>query len=205
MTPDQFGLKVDFESLDEVGGMLGSAGFIVLDGRTCAVDWARYLMKFNADESCGKCTPCRLGCPSLTEVLDRIRFGSGVESDLDLINYAGKQIIEISLCGLGQAAPAPILSLVENYRDEFLAHIRDRRCPAGQCPIEGAAQLVLLTPGVARTLDDPYRIGRDFLAPLPLTAGEDYGTAERSRAADQADADPARAATPADDALLRRP
>ncbi len=205
MTPDQFGLKVDFESLDEVGGMLGSAGFIVLDGRTCAVDWARYLMKFNADESCGKCTPCRLGCPSLTEVLDRIRFGSGVESDLDLINYAGKQIIEISLCGLGQAAPAPILSLVENYRDEFLAHIRDRRCPAGQCPIEGAAQLVLLTPGVARTLDDPYRIGRDFLAPLPLTACEDYGTAERSRAADQADADPARAATPADDALLRRP
>ena len=100
LTDAQLDLKVDFESMDTVGGMLGSAGFIVLDHRTCAVDWARYLMKFNADESCGKCTPCRLGCPALTEVLDRIRYGTGAESDLDLINYAGKQIIEISLCGL---------------------------------------------------------------------------------------------------------
>lgn len=160
MTNDQLDLNVDFQSLDAVGGMLGSAGFIVLDQKTCAVDWARYLMKFNADESCGKCTPCRLGCPALTEILDRIRFGAGLESDLDLINYAGKQVIEISLCGLGQAAPVPILSLIENYRDEFLAHIRDKRCPAGQCPIDASVAEHYATPGMARTVDDPYRVGK---------------------------------------------
>ncbi len=204
MTEDQLHLNVDFESLDEVGGMLGSAGFIVLDQHSCAVDWARYLMKFNADESCGKCTPCRLGCPSLTEVLDRIRYGSGLESDLDLINYAGKQIIDISLCGLGQAAPVPILSLVENYRDEFLAHIREHRCPAGQCPIDATVMAGYLTPGVGRTLDDPYRIGREMPAPLPLVAGRDYGQDE-ARAADRADVDPAKAAVAADDAHLARP
>ncbi len=203
---DQLGFKVDFEDMNDVGGMLGSAGFIVLDQHTCAVDWARYLMKFNADESCGKCTPCRIGCPALTEVLDRIRFGSGAESDLDLINYAGKQIIEISLCGLGQAAPAPILSLVENYHDEFLAHIREHACPAGQCPIEQAAELQFATVGVAQTLDDPYRIGRDNPAPYRLEAGEDFGAQEVSRAADIADADPARAADQrTDDALVGRP
>jgi NADH:ubiquinone oxidoreductase subunit F (NADH-binding) len=171
---DQLHYKVDFEDMTQVDGMLGSAGFIVLDQRTCAVDWARYLMKFNADESCGKCTPCRLGCPALTEVLDRIRFGTGLESDLDLINYTGKQIIEISLCGLGQAAPAPILNIVQNYRDEILAHIQEGRCPAGQCPIEQAAELrsIVATPGIIRTLDDPYRVDRRP-TPLPvLKAGD---------------------------------
>ncbi|MGN6810663.1 MAG: NADH-ubiquinone oxidoreductase-F iron-sulfur binding region domain-containing protein [Thermomicrobiales bacterium] len=171
---DQLHYKVDFEDMNQVDGMLGSAGFIVLDQRTCAVDWARYLMKFNADESCGKCTPCRLGCPALTEVLDRIRFGTGLESDLDLINYTGKQIIEISLCGLGQAAPAPILNIVQNYRDEILAHINEGRCPAGQCPIEQAAELrsIVATPGIIRTLDDPYRVDRRP-TPLPvLKAGD---------------------------------
>ncbi|MGN6699101.1 MAG: NADH-ubiquinone oxidoreductase-F iron-sulfur binding region domain-containing protein, partial [Thermomicrobiales bacterium] len=123
---------------------------------------------------CGKCTPCRLGCPALTEVLDRIRFGTGLESDLDLINYTGKQIIEISLCGLGQAAPAPILNIVQNYRDEILAHINEGRCPAGQCPIEQAAELrsIVATPGIIRTLDDPYRVDRRP-TPLPvLKAGD---------------------------------
>jgi NADH:ubiquinone oxidoreductase subunit F (NADH-binding) len=171
---DQLHYKVDFEDMNQVDGMLGSAGFIVLDQRTCAVDWARYLMKFNADESCGKCTPCRLGCPAQTEVLDRIRFGTGLESDLDLINYTGKQIIEISLCGLGQAAPAPILNIVQNYRDEILAHINEGRCPAGQCPIEQAAELrsIVATPGIIRTLDDPYRVDRRP-TPLPvLKAGD---------------------------------
>ncbi|HET8627579.1 MAG TPA: NADH-ubiquinone oxidoreductase-F iron-sulfur binding region domain-containing protein [Thermomicrobiales bacterium] len=170
MLPEQLHLNVDFQSLDEVGGMLGSAGFIVLDQRTCAVDWARWLMNFNAEESCGKCTPCRLGCPAMTEVLDRIRFGSGVESDLDLINYAGKQIIDISLCGLGQAAPAPILSLVENYRDEFLAHIRDHVCPAGQCPIDAAVAANWLVPGTGQTVDDPIRLGQPRPLPAKLPA-----------------------------------
>lgn len=159
---DQLHYKVDFEDMNQVDGMLGSAGFIVLDTKTTAVEWARYLMKFNADESCGKCTPCRLGCPAMTEVLDRIRFGTGVETDLDLINYTGKQIIEISLCGLGQAAPAPILSLVQNYRDDFLTYIREKRNPATGEPLPGAADLIVLTPGMARTVDDPVRIGREL-------------------------------------------
>jgi NADH:ubiquinone oxidoreductase subunit F (NADH-binding) len=159
---DQLHYKVDFEDMNQVDGMLGSAGFIVLDTRTTAVEWARYLMKFNADESCGKCTPCRLGCPAMTEVLDRIRFGTGVESDLDLINYTGKQIIEISLCGLGQAAPAPILSLVQNYRDDFLTYIRDKRNPYTGEALPGAAELIVLTPGMGRTVDDPVRIGREL-------------------------------------------
>jgi hypothetical protein len=158
---DQLHYKVDFEDMNQVDGMLGSAGFIVLDTSTTAVEWARYLMKFNADESCGKCTPCRIGCPAMTEVLDRIRFGTGVESDIDLINYTGKQIIEISLCGLGQAAPAPILSLVQNYREDFLSYIRDKRNPATGKALEGAADLVVLTRGTHRVIDDPYRIGRE--------------------------------------------
>ena len=159
---DQLHYKVDFEDMNQVDGMLGSAGFIVLDTSTTAVEWARYLMKFNADESCGKCTPCRIGCPAMTEVIDRIRFGTGVESDIDLINYTGKQIIEISLCGLGQAAPAPILSLVQNYRDDFLSYIRDKRNPYTGEALPGAADLIFLTPGMARTIDDPVRIGREL-------------------------------------------
>jgi NADH:ubiquinone oxidoreductase subunit F (NADH-binding) len=202
---DQLGYMVDFEDMNGVGGMLGSAGFIVLDTRTTAVEWARYLMNFNANESCGKCTPCRLGCPSMTEILDRIRFGTGQESDLDLINYTGKQVIEISLCGLGQAAPAPILSLVQNYRDDFLAYIRDKRNPATGEPLHGAAELVLLTPGTHRVIDDPYRIGRRVERSPQILPGREIGNEEVNRKGDIGDADPRRAAQPPDDAHLRRP
>ncbi len=202
---DQLHFKVDFEDMNGVGGMLGSAGFIVLDHHTTAVEWARYLMKFNADESCGKCTPCRLGCPAMTEILDRVRFGTGHESDLDLINYTGKQIIEISLCGLGQAAPAPILSLVQNYRDDFLSYIRDKRNPATGQALEGAADLVVLTRGTHRVIDDPYRIGREAQRAPQILPGREIGSEETNRKGDIGDADPRRAAQPQDDALLRRP
>jgi NADH:ubiquinone oxidoreductase subunit F (NADH-binding) len=202
---DQLQYKVDFEDMNGVGGMLGSAGFIVLDTRTTAVEWARYLMKFNADESCGKCTPCRLGCPAMTEVLDRVRFGTGQESDIDLINYTGKQIIEISLCGLGQAAPAPILSLVQNYRDDFMTYIRDKRNPATGEALEGAADLIVLTRGTHRVIDDPFRIGREVQHAPRITAGREIGSEEKNRQGDIADADPRSAAQPTDDAHLRRP
>ncbi len=202
---DQLHYKVDFEDMNGVGGMLGSAGFIVLDTTTTAVEWARYLMNFNAEESCGKCTPCRLGCPALTEVLDRIRFGTGVESDIDLINYTGKQIIEISLCGLGQAAPAPILSLVQNYREDFLAYIRDKRNPATGAALEGAAELIVLTRGTHRVIDDPYRIGRETQRAPQIVAGRDIGSEEVNRKGDIADVDPKRAAKPQDEALMQRP
>ena len=141
----------------------------------------------------------------MTEVLDRIRFGTGQESDIDLINYTGKQIIEISLCGLGQAAPAPILSLVQNYRDDFMAYIRDKRNPATGEPLQGAAELVLLTPGTHRVTDDPYRIGREVQHAPRLLPGRDFGTEEINRKGDIGDADPNRAARPQDEAHLQRP
>jgi NADH:ubiquinone oxidoreductase subunit F (NADH-binding) len=202
---DQLQYKVDFEDMNGVGGMLGSAGFIVLDHNTTAVEWARYLMKFNADESCGKCTPCRLGCPAMTEVLDRVRYGTGQESDLDLINYTGKQIIEISLCGLGQAAPAPILSLVQNYREDFMSYIRDKRNPATGQPLAGAAELIVLTRGTHKVIDDPYRIGREVQSAPQIMPGREIGSEEKNRKGDIADASEKSAAKPQDEALMQRP
>lgn len=202
---DELHYNVDFEDMNGVGGMIGSAGFIVLDQRTTAVEWARYLMKFNADESCGKCTPCRLGCPAMTEILDRIRYGTGEESDLDLINYTGKQIIEISLCGLGQAAPAPILSLVQNYRDDFMSYIRDKRNPVTGEYLPGATELHALTPGTHRVIDDPYRIGREIQHPPLIVPGREIGSEQKNRQGDIADADPHRAVKSHDEALMQRP
>ena len=202
---DQLQYKVDFEDMNGVGGMLGSAGFIVLDHNTTAVEWARYLMKFNADESCGKCTPCRLGCPAMTEVLDRVRYGTGQESDIDLINYTGKQIIEISLCGLGQAAPAPILSLVQNYREDFMSYIRDKRNPATGQPLAGAAELIVLTRGTHKVIDDPYRIGREIQQAPQITPGREIGSEEKNRKGDIADSSEKNAANPQDEALMQRP
>ncbi len=128
-------LPVDFDSLTDVGGMLGSGGFAVFDQSVCAVDYARYLTAFNRYESCSKCVPCRLGNPALVEILDRIRLGRGAEADLPLMDRTSKHIIELSLCGLGQVAPAPLLGMMKMYPEEFRAHIVDGVCPSGVCPI----------------------------------------------------------------------
>ena len=128
-------LPVDFDSLSDVGGMLGSGGFAVFDESVCAVDYARYLTAFNRYESCSKCVPCRLGNPALVEILDRIRLGRGSEPDLPLMDRTSKHIIELSLCGLGQVAPAPLLGMMKMYPEEFHAHIVDGVCPSGVCPI----------------------------------------------------------------------
>jgi NADH:ubiquinone oxidoreductase subunit F (NADH-binding) len=132
---DHLDIPVDFDSMTELAGMLGSGGFVVFDQRVCAVDFARYLTAFNRYESCSKCVPCRLGNPALVEILDRIRLGRGSEADLALIERTGKHIIELSLCGLGQVAPMPLLGLMKMYPEEFRAHIVDRVCPSGTCPI----------------------------------------------------------------------
>jgi NADH:ubiquinone oxidoreductase subunit F (NADH-binding)/(2Fe-2S) ferredoxin len=126
---------VDFDSLTDLGGMLGSGGFVVFDESVCAVDFARYMTVFNRVESCSKCVPCHRGNPALVEIIDRIRFGRGSISDLALIERTSKHIIELSLCGLGQVAPMPLLGLLTMYRDEFEAHINGRTCPTGDCPI----------------------------------------------------------------------
>jgi NADH:ubiquinone oxidoreductase subunit F (NADH-binding) len=136
---EHFDLPVDFDSLTGVGGMLGSGGFAVFDQHVCAVDYARYLTAFNRYESCSKCVPCQRGNPALVEVLDRIRFGRGSLDDLPLIERTSKHIIELSLCGLGQVAPMPLLGMMKQFEAEFRAHIVDGVCPAGVCPIAAPA------------------------------------------------------------------
>lgn len=129
-------LPVDFDSLTPYDGMLGSGGFVVFDESVCAVDFARYLTAFNRIESCSKCVPCARGNPALVEILDRIRMGRGSLTDLPLMERTSKHVIELSLCGLGQVAPAPLLGFMKQYPEEFRAHIVDGVCFTGDCPIE---------------------------------------------------------------------
>jgi len=138
---DQLDHPVDFDSLTPLGAMLGSGGFVVFDQSVCSVAFARYLMAFNRYESCSKCTPCRLGNPALTEIIDRIRNGNGREADLRLIEHTSKHVIELSLCGLGQVAPMPVLGMMRAFPDEWRQHIVDGVCTAGDCPMH-ARQLV---------------------------------------------------------------
>jgi NADH-quinone oxidoreductase subunit F len=112
-------LPVDFDSLTPVGGMLGSGGFVVFDTTVSAIDFARYLTAFNRVESCSKCIPCSKGNPALVEILDRIRLGRGTKADLALMRRTSKHIIELSLCGLGQVAPMPLLGMMDQYPEEF--------------------------------------------------------------------------------------
>ena len=112
-------LPVDFDSLTDVGGMLGSGGFVIFDETVSAIDFARYLTAFNRVESCSKCVPCARGNPALVEILDRIRLGRGTAADIPLMQRTSKHIIELSLCGLGQVAPAPLLGMIQMYPEEF--------------------------------------------------------------------------------------
>jgi NADH:ubiquinone oxidoreductase subunit F (NADH-binding)/(2Fe-2S) ferredoxin/Pyruvate/2-oxoacid:ferredoxin oxidoreductase delta subunit len=126
-------LPVDFEQLTEAGSMMGSGGMIVLDERNCMVDIARYFVDFLKDESCGKCTACREGIRQMLEILTAITKGEGQEGDVELLQELGKVIQATSLCGLGKSAPNPVLSTIKYFRDEYDAHIRDHKCPAGVC------------------------------------------------------------------------
>jgi NADH-quinone oxidoreductase subunit F len=124
---------VDYESLKELGAIMGSGGLIVMDEDTCMVDLARFFLDFVQDESCGKCTPCRIGTKRMLEILTRITQGEGREGDIELLEELGRKISESALCGLGQTAPNPVLSTIRYFRDEYEAHIKDRRCPAVVC------------------------------------------------------------------------
>lgn len=132
---DQLDVGIDFESLEEVGSMLGSGGFVAFDESVCAVDFARYLTQFNRYESCAKCTPCRLGNLALLEIIDKVRNGQSPEDVVALIQGTSENIIDLSLCGLGQVAPMPLLGMMKAFPDEFEAHFRDGTCPQGQCPV----------------------------------------------------------------------
>jgi len=126
-------LPVDFDRLTEVGSMMGSGGMIVMDEDTCMVDIARYFIKFLTEESCGKCVPCREGLDRMLDILTDITEGKGKEEDIELLEELGGVIKETSLCALGGTAPNPVLSTIRYFRDEYEAHIRERRCPAGVC------------------------------------------------------------------------
>jgi NADH:ubiquinone oxidoreductase subunit F (NADH-binding)/ferredoxin len=126
-------LPVDFERLTEAGSMMGSGGMIVMDERTCMVDFARYFVDFLKDESCGKCTACREGIKQMLGILTRITKGQGQEGDIELLEELGSVVQQTSLCGLGKSAPNPVLSTIRYFRDEYEAHIYDHKCPAGVC------------------------------------------------------------------------
>ena len=126
-------IPVDYDNLISIGSMMGSGGLIVMDEDTCMVDIAKFFLEFTVDESCGKCSPCRIGTKRLLEMLDKITKGKGTMEDLDKMEELCYHIKANSLCGLGQSAPNPVLSTLKYFRDEYVAHIVDKKCPAGVC------------------------------------------------------------------------
>ena len=130
---EHFDVPIDYDNLIAIGSMMGSGGLIVMDEDTCMVDTAKFFLEFTVDESCGKCTPCRVGTRRLLEKLDKITKGQGEMKDLDELEELCNYIKSNSLCGLGQTAPNPVLATLRYFRDEYIAHIRDKKCPAGVC------------------------------------------------------------------------
>ena len=124
---------VDYESLQAIGSMMGSGGLIVMDEDNCMVDIAKFFLEFTVDESCGKCTPCRIGTRRMLDILTRITEGKGEEGDIEKLEELANNIKATALCGLGQTAPNPVLSTLRYFRDEYEAHIKEKRCPAGAC------------------------------------------------------------------------
>lgn len=130
---DQLDTEVDYESLAQAGSIMGSGGMVVLDETSCMVNTAKFFLEFTQSESCGKCTPCRIGTKRMLEILERITSGDGREGDIELLEELGQHIRATSLCGLGMTAPNPVLSTLRYFRSEYEAHIRDKKCPAAVC------------------------------------------------------------------------
>ncbi len=130
---EHFDVPIDYDNLIAIGSMMGSGGLIVMDEDNCMVDIAKFFLEFTVDESCGKCTPCRVGTKRLLEILTKITEGKGTLEDIDKMEQLCYYIKENSLCGLGQTAPNPVLSTLRYFRDEYIAHVVDKKCPAGVC------------------------------------------------------------------------
>ena len=130
---EHFDIPIDYDNLIAIGSMMGSGGLIVMDEDNCMVDIAKFFLEFTVDESCGKCTPCRVGTKRLLEILDKITKGQGTLEDIDKMEELCYYIKANSLCGLGQTAPNPVLSTLKFFRDEYIAHVVDKKCPAGVC------------------------------------------------------------------------
>jgi NADH-quinone oxidoreductase subunit F len=165
-------VPVDYESLQELGAIMGSGGLVVMDEDSCMVDVARFFLEFVQEESCGKCTPCRVGTKRMLEIVTRICEGKGRMSDLDALEKLGETIRQTALCGLGQSAPNPVLSTIRHFREEYVAHIQDKRCPAGVCadlvrsPCQNACPAGVNVPGYVSLvaegrMDEALRLHRE--------------------------------------------
>ncbi len=130
---EHFDIPIDYDNLTSIGAMMGSGGLIVMDEDTCMVDIAKFFLEFTVDESCGKCTPCRIGTKRMLEILNKITDGKGTMDDLDKLEELAEHLKTNALCALGQTAPNPVLSTMKYFRDEYVAHIVDKKCPAGVC------------------------------------------------------------------------
>mgnify|MGYP004600624095 FL=1 len=133
LTENELDIPLDFDSLKKVNAMIGSGGLVVMDDKTCMVEIARFFMNFTQNESCGKCVPCREGTKRMLEILERITEGNGRGGDIELLEELADTISNTALCGLGKTAPSPVISTIKNFREEYEAHIYQKRCPAGAC------------------------------------------------------------------------
>jgi NADH-quinone oxidoreductase subunit F len=126
-------MPLDFDSLLSVGAMIGSGGLVVMDQDTCMVEVARFFMHFTQNESCGKCVPCREGTKRMLEIMERAVKGQGRPEDIEILEDLAGAVKDGSLCGLGKTAPNPVLSMLKSFKDEYIAHVIDKRCPSGVC------------------------------------------------------------------------
>ncbi len=133
LTEEHLDISMDYDSLIKAGAMVGSGGLVVMAEDTCMVEVARFFMNFTKNESCGKCVPCREGTKNLLKILEKIVAGKGEMEDLDRLEQLALTVKDGSLCGLGKTAPNPVLSTLKYFKDEYIAHIRDHKCPAGVC------------------------------------------------------------------------
>ncbi|MCQ2353807.1 MAG: NADH-quinone oxidoreductase subunit NuoF [Clostridia bacterium] len=147
LTKEHLDLPLDFDTLKKVGAMIGSGGLVVMDSNTCMVEVARFFMHFTQNESCGKCVPCREGTKRMLEILERIVAGEGRDGDIELLLELADTISSTALCGLGKSAPNPVVSTIKNFREEYEAHIYEKRCPAGTCQ---KLKRIVIDPGLCR-------------------------------------------------------
>ena len=132
-TEDHLDMKLDFDSLKKVGAMIGSGGLVVMNDKSCMVEVARFFMNFTQNESCGKCVPCREGTKRMLELLTDITEGRGTMEHIELLETLAETVSATALCGLGKTAASPVVSTLKYFRDEYIAHVVDKKCPAGQC------------------------------------------------------------------------
>ena len=138
---------IDYESLKEIGSMMGSGGLIVMDDTKCMVSLAKFYLDFTVSESCGKCTPCRIGTKRMLEILERLCNGKGEEKDIEKLEKLSKNIIKSSVCGLGQSAPNPVVSTLKYFREEFIEHATHKKCRTNECK---AIAKIMITPDLCK-------------------------------------------------------